>query len=418
MVGVGIRPAGGGGGRGLTYLDHAATSWPKPDAVGAAMLRAMEYAGGNPGRAGHLLSVRASETVYAARECAASFFGLSRPENVLFYPNATYAINAVLHGLALSGKEVLYSELEHNAVLRPLEALRREAGVTGVCYPVFGEGGKLLSDAQILAGIRARITRDTALVCACHASNVCTAMLPLARIGALCRAAGVPLLADVSQSAGAYDIRMERDGISYLCTAGHKGLLGPAGSGLLLIAPDAAMPRSFVQGGNGVHSLSPAMPDFLPEGLEAGTLSVPAIAGLAAGMETLCRIGTQAVRAREHEATQRLAEMLWSMPGVSVHGADGFGTVLSFSVRDVPCAVCAARLAEAGICVRAGFHCAPGVHRALGTELGGTVRVSPGWNTDASDTERFYRAMHEMLCGRLTASPCAAGQIKRQARNR
>ena len=362
--------------------------------------------------------MRAAAVVYRAREAAADFFGLSLPENVLFYPNATYAINAVLHGLVLSGKEVLYSELEHNAILRPLEALRREAGVTGICYPVFGEGGMLLSDAQILSGIRARMTRDTALVCACHASNVCTAMLPLARIGALCRAAGVPLLADVSQSAGAYDIRMERDGISYLCTAGHKGLLGPAGSGLLLIAPDAAIPHSFVQGGNGVRSLSLAMPDFLPEGLEAGTLSVPAIAGLAAGMEALCRIGSQTIRAREHEAALRLSDMLQSLPGVSVHGTGGMGTVLSFSVRDVPCAACASHLAEAGVCVRAGFHCAPGVHRALGTELGGTVRISPGWNTDTADTERFYRAMREMLCGRITASPCAAGQTKRQAQVR
>ena len=199
----------------LTYLDHAATSWPKPRAVGAAMLSAMTEAGGNPGRAGHPLSMAASSVVYRARETAAKFFGLPLPENVLFFPNATYAVNAVLHRVIPPGKRVLISELEHNAVIRPLYRLQKTADVMTNIYPVFDLGDGMLSDDAILRGIRARLTRDTALVCACHVSNVCGAHLPVGKIGALCRAAGVPFLVDASQSAGVYDIDMERDGIKH-----------------------------------------------------------------------------------------------------------------------------------------------------------------------------------------------------------
>lgn len=384
----------------LTYLDHAATSWPKPRAVGAAMVRAMTESGGNPGRAGHPLSMRASSVVYRARETAADFFGLTLPENVLFYPNATYAVNAVLHGLPLAGKRVLCSELEHNAVLRPLYHLQKTAGVVSDIYPVFGGGNGMLSEEEILAGIRARLTRDTALVCACHVSNVCGARLPIAKIGALCRAAHVPFLVDASQSAGVYDIDMARDGIDYLCCAGHKALLGPQGSGLLLIADGAAIPRSTVQGGNGVASLSPEMPDFLPEALEAGTLSVPAIAGLCAGIAHIQHVGMDEIRASCHMLYRRLSGMLYDMPGVTLYrGGISEGCALSFNVQGMSCTQCAERLADAGICVRAGFHCTPLPHRAFGTSESGCVRVSVGHGTTVRDTDRFYRVMRQ-ICQR------------------
>ena len=378
----------------LTYLDHAATSWPKPRAVGTAMLRAMTEAGGNPGRAGHPLSMAASSLVYRARETAAEFFGLPLPENVLFFPNATYAVNAVLHGVIPPGKRVLISELEHNAVVRPLYRLQKTAKVTADVYPVFDAYDGVLSDDEILSGIRARLTRDTALVCACHVSNVCGAQLPIGKIGALCRAAGVPFLVDASQSAGVYDIDMERDGIDYLCTAGHKALLGPQGSGLLLIGESSQIPQFCIQGGNGVASMTAEMPDFLPEALEAGTLSVPSIAGLCAGMEHLARIGTEEIRQSCHGLYRRLREMLYDLPGVTVYrGGIETGCALSFNVSGIPCTACAEMLASDGICVRAGFHCTPLPHRAFGTEQDGTVRVSVGWGSSVRDTERFYRAM-------------------------
>lgn len=381
----------------LTYLDHAATSYPKPRAVGRAMMRVMTEAGGNPGRAGHPLSMRASSVVYAARETAARFFGLTLPENVLFYPNATYAINAVLHGLPLTGKRVLYSELEHNAVIRPLYQLQTAQGMAQDVYPVFGSGRGMLSDEEILSGIRARLTRDTALVCACHVSNVCGARLPIAKIGALCHAAHIPFLVDASQSAGVYDIDMTRDHIDYLCCAGHKALLGPQGSGLLLIGDGSRQPRSMVQGGNGVASLSHEMPEFLPEALEAGTLSVPAIAGLHAGMAHIEQVGMAEIRDSCHMLYRRLMEMLHTLPGVTVY-RDGIadGCALSFNVYGMPCTQCAELLGTAGICVRAGFHCTPLPHRAFGTSESGCVRVSVGWGSTVHDTDRFYRAMRQI----------------------
>lgn len=382
----------------LIYLDHAATSYPKPRTVMTAMVRAMTEAGGNPGRAGHPLSMAASSAVYRARERAASFFGLPLPEQVLFYPNATYAVNAVLHGLALGGRRVLISECEHNAVLRPLSYLQKLSGVSVEVYPVFGPGDGMLSDAQILSGIRARLTRDTALVCACHVSNVCGARLPVSDIGALCRSHRIPFLVDASQSGGVYDLDMVRDGIDYLCCAGHKALLGPQGSGLLLIGEGAAVPVSFVQGGNGVASLSAEMPPFLPEALEAGTLSVPAIAGLDAGIAHLQQIGTASVRENCRRMYRRLRDMLDALPGVTVYrGAIEEGCALSFNAAGTDCAACAGYLADRGICVRAGYHCAPLAHRAMGTAECGTVRVSVGYGTAVRDTDRFYRAMKELL---------------------
>ncbi|MGM9625375.1 MAG: aminotransferase class V-fold PLP-dependent enzyme [Eubacteriales bacterium] len=400
------------------YFDHAATSWPKPASVGRAMLYAMTEAGGNPGRAAHTLSMRAADVVFRAREHTAAFFGVPEPENVLFYPNATYAINTVLHSFGrqnadrrnadagMQGRRygnggrmprILISGMEHNAVVRPLYDMEQRGEAVWDVYPVFRGAQEVLSDEELLSEIRRRITQDTVLVCACHASNVCSARLPVAKIGALCRSVGVPLLVDASQSAGIYGLDMTRDKIDYLCTAGHKALLGPQGSGLLLIGDKAQIPVSPVQGGNGVASLSPAMPDFLPEALEAGTLAVPAIAGLDAGIRFLSSVGLETVRGEAHLLYARLRDMLLSLPRVTVYQAGAeTGTTLSFSVSGITCAQAAQRLSESGICVRSGFHCAPMLHRALGTEKDGTVRVSVGYGNTMRDTERFWQAMRGM----------------------
>lgn len=401
----------------LTYLDHAATSYPKPYAVGCAMASALTDAGGNPGRSSHVLSMRAAELIFHTREHAAAFFGAAEPENVLFYPNATYAINTVLHSFGkrnLIKKEtasskkaepisdaqkahlphILISEMEHNAVLRPLYEMEQHGEVVWEVYPVFRGAAEMLSEAEILANIKSRIRPETVLVCACHVSNVCAAMLPIDKIGSLCREMHVPLLVDASQSAGIYDIDIQRDHIDYLCTAGHKALLGPAGSGLLLIGEDAPRLYSLVQGGNGVESLRAAMPDFLPEMLEAGTLATPVIAGLDAGMRCLSSIGLECVRGDSHRLYRRLREMLLSMRGITVcqPGLET-GTTLSFCVDGISCMQVSAFLSEYGICTRSGFHCAPMPHRAFGTEQDGTVRISVGFGNTVQDTERFYRVM-------------------------
>ena len=415
----------------MLYFDHAATSWPKPREVPRAMLSAMTEAGGNPGRSGHLLSVRAAELVYGTRELAAEFFHAPGPENVLFYPNATYALNAVFKGLLSPGAplgvprgtptgtvcsagrngkgretdgiggagcvHVLCSGMEHNAVVRPLYAMR-EQGVITETFPVFRDADGMLTEEEILSGIRSRIRKNTVLLCACHASNVCGAVLPIGKIGRLCRERGIAFVTDASQSAGVRDIDMERDCIDYLCTAGHKALLGPQGSGLLIVGADAKCPVSFVQGGNGVQSLSPEMPDFLPEALEAGTLSTPAIAGLGAGIRTVMRVGTEEIRGQSAALCARLAEILGNTDGIKLFQSRlPPAAVLSFTVRGRSCNETAAFFADHGICTRAGFHCAPLPHRAFGTEKTGTVRVSVGWGNRMREAEAFHAVLRELL---------------------
>ena len=389
----------------MLYFDHAATSWKKPPEVLSAVMRAMTEAGGNPGRSAHPLSLRAAEGIFAARETAAHLFRAPEPENVLFYPNATYALNTVLHGICprTDGREVhvLISGMEHNAVLRPLHALR-ERGVVSDTFPVFSDDGTVLPDAELLGGIRARLRENTVLVCACHVSNVCGAALPAGKIGALCASRGIPFLLDASQSAGVWDIDMERDGIDYLCTAGHKALLGPQGSGMLVLGRRARIPVSLVQGGNGVQSLSPEMPDFLPEALEAGTLATPAVFGLDAGMRVLLRTGIDTVRGECFALYDRLKTMLCETRGITVYGRNiPVGTTISFNIDGMACSDTAERLAAHSVCVRSGYHCTSGPHAAFGTLGTGTVRISVGYGNRLSDADAFYRALSGVLKERV-----------------
>ncbi len=387
----------------ITYLDHAATSCPKPDCVIRAVRNALTDACGNPGRAGHPLSMRASSLIYRTRETVARFFGLGYAENVLFFPNATYALNTVLHGLLVpkSGREiphVLVSEAEHNAVIRPLHDLAERGLVTWEPFPVLRSPDAALSDEEIVSGVRARMTRDTALVVTTHISNVCGVRLPIRELGALCRQYGALFCVDASQSAGIYDIDMVRDRIDYLCTAGHKALLGPQGSGLLLLGEDAPIPRPLTQGGNGVASLSPEMPDFLPEALEAGTLSTPNIAGLGAGIRFLSDYGLDRIRAESYRIHARLTEILCGTAGVRLYlPAQSASTVLAFTLDGHSSAEVADVLGASGVCVRAGYHCAPLIHTSLGTMADGCVRASVGWGNTLSDCERFYKVLREVL---------------------
>ncbi len=389
----------------FVYLDHAATSLPKPGCVLRAVTYAMTDAGGNPGRGTHPPALRAASLIYDARACAASFFGSESPERVLFFPNATYALNTVLHSFGENRTlptphppHILISEMEHNAVVRPLHDMASRGAVTYDVFPVFRSPQSVWDDAEILASIRARIRRETVLVSVCHASNVCGYHLPIEKIGALCHSLGIPFCVDASQSAGIDVIDIARDHIDYLCTAGHKGLLGPQGSGLLLLGENAPPLSALVQGGNGVASLDPRMPEALPESLEAGTHFTPAIAGLCAGMRYLETVGIDTVRGEAHRVRARLREMLLSTPGITLYQSEiTDGCVLSFSVHGMSCGRVAGALAEHGICCRSGFHCAPFVHTALGTREDGTVRISTGDGNTLGDAERFYRALKAVL---------------------
>ncbi len=410
-----------------TYLDHAATSWPKPPAVAAAVVRCMSESGGNPGRGSHRLALGAAREVYACREAAASLFG-TEPTRVIFTVNTTHALNLAIKGLLSGGGHAVCSDMEHNAVYRPLCRLRDEGIITFDTFETYPTD-PYRNPTRILAALAEKLRPDTKVVVVGHASNICSATLPLEGIGQLCRRRGIAFVVDAAQSAGAAEIDMERMCIDALCVPGHKGLLGPQGSGMLILGERFAreMPRpsgrmleelwvkdvpgvppvlprlrltTLMEGGNGVDSLSGQMSEELPERHEAGTPPTPAIAGLRAGMDYLRRVTPEAIREREGRLTARIIEGLSVIPGVTLYAPGHAGAVTLFSLEGMDSETVAARLDAEGICVRPGFHCAALAHKTLGTPVGGAIRASVGWCTEGRDVERLLRAVSVLRVAR------------------
>lgn len=404
------------------YLDHAATSWPKPPAVLRAMTDSLERAGGNPGHGSHPLALAAAREVYACRAAAAEMFGTS-PERVIFTLNTTHALNLALKGLLKPGDRVICSDMEHNAVFRTLEGLAGRG--QGISYGIFDTFplSPARSEGLILASLTAHLTPDVRLVVVSHESNLVPAVLPLAAIGRLCRERGILFVVDAAQSAGLIPIDMERMHVDALCLPGHKGLLGPMGCGMLLLGERIrpSMLSTLMEGGNGVDSLSPAMSEDLPERYEPGTLPLPAIAGLRAGMAYVSARTPEEICASASQLAAEVKEGLSVLPGISLIAPHHEGPTLLFTHASIPSEELAARLdgsAPAGhdgrcgegaaprfssappggvpICVRAGFHCAAQGHRTLGTPEGGAVRVSFGWNSTRREAAAFLSAMREI----------------------
>ncbi len=368
----------------MIYLDNAATTFPKPPEVVNAAYECMSKWCGNPGRGSHRLAIRASQALFDCREEASALFGLENSDNVVITSNATYALNAAIFGLVGEGDHVIISDLEHNSVLRPVEFLRQSRGVR---YDIFSTRG------DPCASVRKLIRPNTrALICT-HSSNIVNRRLPAEELGLLCRRSGILFILDASQSAGSVDINMKRDGISALCCAGHKGLLGPQGSGLALFA-DGILPAPFAYGGSGINSLDIDMPEFLPDRLEAGTMATPAAAGLTEGIKYVRRRGADAIGKYERELCARIHRKLSAHKEIRLYSAEG-GALCLFNVRGMTAQECAARLDEAGICVRAGLHCAPLAHKTVGTPEGGAVRASVGPFSTAQEADDFC----SVLCG-------------------
>ena len=264
----------------MIYLDNAATTFPKPNSVKNEIIRCMTEYGGNPGRSGHPLSLAASEAVYRVRESVADFFGIKKAENIVFTQNCTAALHLALYGIAKKGDHFLISDLEHNSVLRIVDALTHEKGVT---YDIFHALG---TDEDILQDIRSKCKAHTKAIISLHASNICPHLLPITKIGAFCHRKGLAFIVDAAQSAGIYDIDITRDHISILCAPGHKGLYGPQGSGFAAFADDFDFSdfSPCLYGGNGRNSAELSMGHDSPDSFEAGTLSTPAIVGLGEGL--------------------------------------------------------------------------------------------------------------------------------------
>jgi cysteine desulfurase/selenocysteine lyase len=364
----------------VIYLDNAATSWPKPAVVSRAMAHFLEAAGGNPGRSGHRLSVAAGRVVYDVREALAEFFGLDDPLRLVFTANVTEALNLGLQGLLRPGDHVVTSSMEHNAVMRPLRALEH-AGVQVSVVSCTPDGW--LSPVDVEAALRP----NTRLVALTHASNVCGGILPVAEVGAITRRKGTLLLVDAAQTAGVLPLNMKEMNIDLLAFTGHKALLGPTGTGGLLIGERVQVDEfsPLVRGGTGSKSEFEVQPEFLPDKYESGTPNTVGLAGLAAGLSYIQEVGLEAIRQHEMELTRRLIEGLHNIPGVRLHGPQTEAcqtAVVSFTLDGCKVSDVGFRLDEDhGVLCRPGLHCAPSAHRTLGTFPEGTVRFAPGWHT-------------------------------------
>ena len=377
----------------VVYLDYAATSAVRPDAVAEAVVRYLRDVGATPGRAGHRRAVVAGRTVLRCRRMLAELFNApGDPGRVTFHLNATHALNTALFGLLGRGDRVVRTEYDHNAVRRPVLALVQR-GVQAVVVEGDPHGGLSMFEVEhALKGAR--------LLVITHANNVIGTVQPVADLAQMAHEAGALVLVDAAQSAGHLPIDVQAMGIDLLAFTGHKGLLGPQGTGGLWVREGVELPPAFF-GGTGGDSDSPDMPALLPDRLEAGSMNGPGIAGLLAGVEWLMERGVDAVHGHESALKQRLWEALKATPGVSVrtpmHGEDGAG-IVTITIDGVDPSEAALRLdREFGVLVRAGLHCAPESHVVLGTERTGAIRFSVGWATTVAEVDRAAAAVAHVV---------------------
>jgi cysteine desulfurase family protein len=377
----------------MIYFDNAATTFPKPASVLKEMLRCMREYGGNPGRSGHRLSLAAAEAVFNVREALADFFGIKKPENIIFTSNCTAALNLAISGVAKRGDHFLISDLEHNSVFRTVANLCRERGMS------FDTFHALADDEMILSEIEKKRKPNTRAVICTHASNICPRILPIAHIGALCRKLKLLLIVDAAQSAGIYDISIMRDGISILCAPGHKGLYGPQGSGFAAFADDFDFSRFSVStyGGNGKNSAEIDMGHEPPDSFEAGTLSTPAIVGLGEGLQFVKLRRREEIEVLENHLFHHAKQSLQTIPRIKIYLPEAKqGSLLLLGFEGIAPSLVAERLSDHGICTRAGLHCAPIAHQTLGTG-GDALRVSfSAMNTDA-EVEAFTYILQTIL---------------------
>ena len=375
----------------MIYLDSAATALWRPPQVVQAAAEAM-CALGSASRGVHGGSLAADRTVYAAREKLAAFFGCPRPDHVIFTCNVTEALNIAISGLFRPGDHVISTDLEHNSVLRPLYRLEREGGVPVDFVPA-DRLGRL--DYRAFARLLRPETR--AIVCT-HASNLTGELVDIPRIGQFARDRGLLLVVDAAQTAGVFPLHMEKMGIDVLCFTGHKGLMGPQGTGGLCVRPGVEI-RPWKVGGTGVQTYSPAQPEAYPTRLEAGTLNGHGIAGLSAALDFLAEKGIDSIRTRERALMERFYRGVRDLPEVEIYGdfSRERAAIVSLNLGEEDAgAVADALYQDYGIAVRAGGHCAPRMHRALGTGERGAVRFSFSWVNTPEEVDAAVRALEEL----------------------
>lgn len=357
----------------MIYFDNSATSFPKLKGMTAVMEDCMLHYCGNPGRSGHLFSMKTGEKVYEARKTVGRLFGMKDAGRLVFTKNTTEGLNMALFGFLREGDHVVTTSMEHNSVLRPL----RELENMGVSHTIVqGDEEGYVSACKIEEAIQ----ENTGLIAVTAASNVTGTIMPIAEIGRMAKKKGIPLLVDGAQLAGCGEINVEKMGISMLAFPGHKGLLGPLGTGGLFVDETIAL-RPLLFGGTGTESKSRVQPADFPEGFEAGTVNAPGIIGLGYATDVIGRVGVETIAFYEQQLIKQLEEALRNMKEVEVYGpcAEHKTGICLFNIKGMECEEAAERLnREFGIAVRGGFHCAGLAHKTIGTYDTGALRLSVG----------------------------------------
>ncbi len=366
----------------MLYLDNAATSRKKPPAVYAAMMKYLIFSGGNAGRGSNKLSISGIRQIISAQEAAAELFGMKDESHIIFTQNATYALNMAILGTVNKSDHIVVTAMDHNSVLRPSHLHGRfsvaAADKSGFVSPL---------------SVRRKLTKDTRLVVSTHISNVCGTIQPVIEFARTAHNNGAVFLLDASQSAGAASVRMDEIGADIIACPGHKGLMGPMGTGILCIKEPEKL-RAVIVGGTGSESESIRQPDSMPDKFHSGTMNIPAIAGLCEGIKFVIREGEENIGAYEKALADEFRANLCNMQGIEVLGRADSG-ITAFNLKGRDSAEFAAMLGS-DIIVRAGYHCAPFAHKSLGTEDIGAVRVSFGYYNTRADVRNITDAVYKI----------------------
>lgn len=369
----------------MIYFDNAATSFPKPKSVIKEVNRCLRSYCGNPGRSGHVMALRASEKIYEAREAVAKLIGLEKLENVIFTQNASYALNFAIKTSIVPGEKILISDIEHNSVLRVVDKLASER--SDISYSIF-------SHASTINELEDMIKDGITLVVCNAVSNVTGRENPLKTISKLRQKYKFKFIIDASQMLGHKNFSFSECPCDAICAPGHKALFGIQGSGFCAFFNNISS-STIIEGGSGNESKNRKMPKMLPERLEAGTLSTPAIASLAAGIDFINGVGIENIENHLSRLTGMAYERLSEIKGIKIYGAEN--GIVSFDINKIPPSRVADLLDSCGICVRAGFHCAPLTHKALGTFDYGTTRVSFSYFNTKREVDKLYCRLSEIV---------------------
>lgn len=370
----------------VIYLDSAATSRKKPVSVYISLMKNTVLSGGNAGRGAHKASLAAVNTIVEAQDTVAELFNIAEPQNIAFMQNATYALNTAIRGALYGGGHVVVTQMDHNSVLRPVYELGNytiiKADKNGFVRP---------------EDVDTAIKEDTRLVVCTHASNVCGTLQDVEAIGKAAKRHGALFLIDTAQTAGCVDIDVKRLNADFLAFSGHKGLMGPLGTGGLYVKDPLSL-RPIVTGGTGSNSESIKQPNFMPDMLHSGTMNTPAIAALREGVKYVLHRGVSDIGEEERRLTEFLEGELRNIKGVTVYGQKPKIGTVAFNIDSIESARTADILGDR-FAVRAGYHCAPLAHKALGTSKGGAVRVSFGAFSKLSEARHFVDRIYKITTG-------------------